>query len=349
MPRASALAEQLANSTQVFDHRESVSTRRRISIEAEAFAQRCSKCLSPCHTACAECFVPLTDRSKKKSPCGCRCASSSAGALGVLACLATTITLLVVWLQHELAPPIPSPPPPRMSRCSAGIDSTYIVQKEDSCSSISRNHGVPRFDLVDRNTTRSCCESDAIEADDVVEFCKPLPRSRWRARGLPQEKVVMTYIGGVGFLPSPTRYGLADRRCCARVASISVAACADLLRMHVWVTVLFAVLSRLPESVNVVALVSCSRLPPDVLEGFQSPIYWVEYAPSARLIHCMTYRTPRRLRLTQLAKETLSSVRIRIVSSQSAKCIKATVSMLIVAPRITRRRSQAVEVAETRL
>jgi hypothetical protein len=118
-------------------------------------------------------------------------------------------------LQHELAPPIPSPPSPRVSRCSAGIESTYIVQKDESCSLISRNHGVPRFDIVDRNTTRSCCESDAIEAGDIVEFCKPSPRGRWRARGLPQEKIVMTYIGGVGFLPAPTRYGLADCCCCA--------------------------------------------------------------------------------------------------------------------------------------
>ena len=215
MPRASDLADQLSNSTQVFDHRESISTRRRISIETEACAQRYSKCLSPCHNACTECCAPLADRLKKcKGPHGCRCASSSAGALGVLACLATTITLLVVWLQHELAPPIPSPPSPRVSRCSAGIESTYIVQKDESCSLISRNHGVPRFDIVDRNTTRSCCESDAIEAGDIVEFCKPSPRGRWRARGLPQEKIVMTYIGGVGFLPAPTRYGLADCCCC---------------------------------------------------------------------------------------------------------------------------------------
>jgi len=51
----------------------------------------------------------------------------------------------------------------------------------------------------------------------------------------------------------------------------------------------------------------------------------------------------------QPAKETLSSVRIRNVTSQSAECIKAMVSMPIVAPRTIRRRSQAIEVAGTRL
>ncbi len=211
MPRASALTDQLATSSQVFDHRESVSTRRRISIETEDCAQRCSKCLPRCNAACS-----TTDRCKK-AHCRCRGASSPAGGLGVVACFVATIALLVVWLQHELAPSQAAPPPPPVSRCSAGVERTYRVKHGDTCSRISHMNGVPEFDIVNRNTTRSCCESDAIEADDVVEFCKSPPRARWLARGLPQEKIVMTYIGGVGFLTPPT---------------------------------------RLPESVNVVALVS---------------------------------------------------------------------------------------------
>lgn len=205
MPRASALADPLANSSQVFDHRESVSTRRRISIETEDCSERCSSCLSRRNGACPACCATVAEWCKKAPTCSCRGASSPAGALGVLGCLVTTITLLVVWLQHELAPSPPSPPPPPVNRCSVGVERTYKVQKDDTCGQISRMNGVPEFDIVDRNTSRSCCESVAIEADDVVEFCKPPPRSRWLARGLPQEKIVMTYIGGVGFLPPPTR------------------------------------------------------------------------------------------------------------------------------------------------
>eukprot|EP01043_Picozoa_sp_COSAG02_P001248 COSAG02_NODE_26_length_51927_cov_61.213881_13_plen_219_part_00 len=203
MPRASSLADQLATSSQVFDHRESVSTRRRISIETGDCAQRCSERVPRCNGACAACS---TIGRCKKAHCRCRGASSTAGGLGVLACLVTTIALVVVWLQHELAPSRPVPPPPPVSRCSAGVERTYTVKHGDTCSFISHMNGVPEFDIVDRNTTRSCCESDAIEADDVVEFCKSPPRARWLARGLPQEKIVMTYIGGVGFLNPPTRF-----------------------------------------------------------------------------------------------------------------------------------------------
>lgn len=256
MPRASALADPLANSSAVFDHRESVSTRRRISIETGDCAQRCSSCLSAHREAHAGCCAVVSERFEK-TPCGCRArASSPAGALGVLACLAVTMTLVVVTLQHELAPPKPSPPLPPVSRCSAGVDRTYKVERGESCSQISRARGVPWFDIVDRNTTRTCCESDAIEAEDILEFCKPPRHSGWMGRGLPEEKLVMTYIGGIGSLAPPPRYGSENYSAPRRTRVVSPARVLPLpLSMDVLTMVCHAL--RMPESVNVAALV-CS-------------------------------------------------------------------------------------------
>lgn len=200
MPRASALTEPLANSSQVFDHRESVSTRRRISIETGDCANQCKSCLARRRGACAAgcCGKCLGDWA------ACRGCVTSTRGLCVIGCVATAITLLVLWLQHDLAPREPTRP---RSRCSAGVAETYKVRSGETCSWISRMHGVPQFDIVDQSTTRSCCESATIQADDILEFCRSPPPARWLARGLPHEKLVMTYIGGVGSLLPPTRYG----------------------------------------------------------------------------------------------------------------------------------------------
>ena len=148
----------------------------------------------------------------------CRCGAASSS--GCVLLFAVCITLLVVTV-HRAALGVTN-----HHRCLAGPASTYKVKAGDSCASIAAAHRVPLFDVVDRNKTKSCCEFRAdkgekdltIDKTDVIELCN-VPSAEnghpWVARGLPgkeenrRDKIVMTYIGGIGYInkvayPVPT-------------------------------------------------------------------------------------------------------------------------------------------------
>ncbi len=130
----------------------------------------------------------------------CRCGvACSTGCNGVLA---VTLLLLVVALHRAIVPP-------HVNRCIAGVAKTYTVKDGDSCAQISAAQHVPLFDVVDQNKSRSCCEDGDINKGDVVELCNVPSQAGWHGRGLPREKIVMTYLGGIGYIndvefPAPT-------------------------------------------------------------------------------------------------------------------------------------------------
>ena len=60
------------------------------------------------------------------------------------------------------------------------------------------------FDLVDRNTSRSCCEDTKISVGDVVDVCADPSHTRWRPRPKPDGHIVQTYLGAYpAGLPPP--------------------------------------------------------------------------------------------------------------------------------------------------
>jgi hypothetical protein len=123
----------------------------------------------------------------------CRC-----GELASTTCVAALvggIVLLVVLMHRAIVPE-------RTHRCLAGVAKTYKVKPGDSCGSISRDQHVPMFDIVDQNKSRSCCEYEGIDKGDLIELCNVPSQATWQARGLPKEKIVMTYLGGIGYINS---------------------------------------------------------------------------------------------------------------------------------------------------
>ena len=165
----------------VFSHR----------ISTSAVARKCPIVAATCERAKHE--VGMT--------CSCRC--NAAASAVCLAVLVASVTLLI-----QVAHP---KTPTGDERCLYGVAEVRSkVQAGDSCASLSAAHGVPMFDVVDRNRSKSCCEDPDIAAKDVIVYCKPPTRNPtrvadeelpgWTPRGMPHGKVVMTYVGGIGYI-----------------------------------------------------------------------------------------------------------------------------------------------------
>jgi hypothetical protein len=75
----------------------------------------------------------------------------------------------------------------------------YKVKKGDSCASISAAQHVPQFDILGFMSL-SCCEGDTIADHMMIQLCDVPSAATWHARGLPREKIVMTYLGGIGYI-----------------------------------------------------------------------------------------------------------------------------------------------------
>ena len=132
--------------------------------------------------------------------CTCRC-----GAAGSVVCVAGIIaaaTIMILTL-HRLAMILPG------ERCLEGLHGStpsQVVQEGDdwTCSALARRLGVAEFDLVDRNTSRSCCEDAKISVGDVVDVCADPSHTRWRPRPKPDGHIVQTYVGAYpAGLPPP--------------------------------------------------------------------------------------------------------------------------------------------------
>ena len=164
----------------VFSHR----------ISTSAVARKCPIVAATCERA----------KDEVGKTCSCRCSAAASGVC--VAVLVLSITLLI----RVAHPDIPTGD----KRCLYGVAATSKVQAGDSCASLSAKHGVPMFDVVDRNRSKSCCEDPDIAAKDVIVYCKPPTRNPtrvadedlpgWTPRGMPHGKVVMTYVGGIGYI-----------------------------------------------------------------------------------------------------------------------------------------------------
>ena len=179
-----------AGGSGVFSHR----------LSSSAVARTCPIVAATCERA----------KDEVGKTCSCRCSAAASGVC--VAVLVLSITLLI-----RVAHP---DNPTGDKRCLYGVDEVRgrsKVQAGDSCASLSAKHGVPMFDVVDRNRSKSCCEDPDIAAKDVIVYCKPPPARKtevdgvelagWKARGMPHGKVVMTYVGGIGYInrvPYPT-------------------------------------------------------------------------------------------------------------------------------------------------
>ena len=123
---------------------------------------------------------------------GCRCGVACSTACNMV--LTLTLLLVVTALHRAIVPP------PGFTRCLGGVAKTYTVKDGDSCAQISADQHVPLFDVVDHNKSRSCCEDSEINKGDVIELCNVPSQAGWHGRGLPREKLVMTYLGGIGYI-----------------------------------------------------------------------------------------------------------------------------------------------------
>ena len=86
----------------------------------------------------------------------------------------------------------------------------HRVAKGESCESIGKLHGVPQFDLFNRNKSGGCCQLGDYNTSlsDILDLCAAPTLEQWRAEGHPRQPLspaVMSYVGAMK-TPAPESF-----------------------------------------------------------------------------------------------------------------------------------------------
>ena len=121
-----------------------------------------------------------TSAMRKDQFCTCRCGAGASTAC--LGCILLVCILLISSVHMELNAAKCGNwfygCPGHDVRCMDGVARSHRVQPGENCTALARSLGMPRFALVNQNTTKSCCESTKLNASDVSPSA--LYRVCWR-------------------------------------------------------------------------------------------------------------------------------------------------------------------------
>jgi hypothetical protein len=168
----------------------------------------------------------------------CRCSPVVSGlwVAGLLLGGLATVVGVVGHGRHRTAAPV-APEPcgvwPHFipcEHCAFGtMRAPHRVGAGDTCASLAAQHGVPQFDLFNRNRSKSCCQEPNISASDMIDFCAPPSVAQWREAGHPRQlpgagEMVASYVGTkTVVVPGGGRFGLGTVEAGGLPDSINVA------------------------------------------------------------------------------------------------------------------------------